>query len=229
MKPIKDFVLIKPHLREETSGLYIDHTYEPSDHVLVIGTVVEIPMKLDKEPWQSEIEIQVGDVVYFDRYSAMQAFGNTYHGESITNDNRVIKVDEIPHLYLKYHNLYMAIREGKRIMLNGYALLTSVEWKAKSNIELVQDVTSHYKIFKAELSGKSIKYSNPDYEDSEISGGKYYVIDTARGQNSRVQNHVFPVEQFLYRTLDKEYYVAQRCYISAEVSEDVVTENIAKL
>lgn len=229
MKPIKDFVIIKPELRDKCNGLIIDHTFDPSTHVPTIGTVVHLPHRLSVDNWETTMEIQVGDTVFIDKFVSLMAFGNEYNNQTISDGNRIITIDEFPHLYIRYQDLYMAIRNEQKIMLNGYALLTAIDWKPKSSLSIFNYVDKHYKIFKVEKTGSDVIYTNPAYYDAEISEGSYCVVDTARGKNSRLQNHVFPLEQSLYRTLDKEYYVSQKCFISATVNAEIAEENIALL
>ena len=195
MQPIKDYVIIEPQSpeRKTESGLIIVTDYDPSSHVPVIGTVKKLPHKLSSN---KQIELQVGDIVYMDRYACLMAWGREVSEESISKDNSVILIDGVKHFYINYGNVYMAIRDGKKIMVNDYVLMTAVKRQEKSKLVIEKEFYSDL-IFRCELG------------NDEIDEGQYIVIKRARSSKANLQYYVSPVEQHLYRTLDKEYYVVK--------------------
>jgi co-chaperonin GroES (HSP10) len=195
MQPIKDYVIIQPQSpeRKTESGLIIVTDYDPSTHVPVIGTVKELPHKLSNN---KQVELQVGDIVYMDRYACLMAWGREVSEESISKDNSVILIDGVKHFYINYGNVYMAIRDGKKIMVNDYVLMTAVKRQEKSDIIIEKEFYSDL-IFRCELG------------NDEINEGQYIVIQRARSSKANYQYYISPVEQHNYRTLDKEYYVVK--------------------
>lgn len=112
--------------------LHVDTSFEPEKHVVRIGTVEKLPSKLTFKgvgsdiPWHTDIELKVGDkvVMYF------LAVQNCLSDEQkcYSKENGVTKI------YIKYHNIYAAIREGKIIPVNGYVFVEPVEdpaWVSK--------------------------------------------------------------------------------------------------
>ena len=194
IKPIKDYVIVKPQSteRKSSSGLIIVTDYDPSTHVPVIGEVKILPIK------KSECDLQVGDIVFMDRFACLMAWGREFSQESITNDNAIIFIDGIKHFYMNYKNIYMAIRGDKKIMLNDYILVTAVKMIEKSDLVIDKEYYSDL-IFRCEIG------------NDEIKEGEYLIIEkgASKKKNTSYQFYVKPVENHNYRTLEKEYYVVK--------------------
>lgn len=101
-------------------SLQLDTTFEPDKHVVRVGTVEAIPDYLiNNGPWETDIEIQVGDRVVM-YYLAVQ---NCLRPER----KHFIKYFDEVWIFLKYHNIYAVIRDGEIIPVNGYLLVEPQE------------------------------------------------------------------------------------------------------
>ena len=101
--------------------LHLDTTYEPEKHIVRVGTAEAVPDYLieDGSPWKTDIEIQEGDRVVM-YYLAVQ---NCLRPEY----KRFMKYFDEIWVFLKYHNIYAVIRDGKIIPVNGYVLVEPKE------------------------------------------------------------------------------------------------------
>jgi co-chaperonin GroES (HSP10) len=121
--------------------MFIDISFDPQKFVATSGIVMDIPDMLmpDRFPdgshnprgmeWDTEIEIQVGDKAFYQKYEALVALGRLANPSMATWEEtasyRVVG-DEI-HIFIPYHSLYCVEREGELIMCNGYVLVEPVE------------------------------------------------------------------------------------------------------
>lgn len=136
MDPDNDFVVTPGGLK-----LYIDTAFEPEKHIVRTGEVVAVPRQIVKTekslPWDTEMEIQVGDrvIMYF---LAVQNCLAKERKTYVREGNQVW-------IIIKYQNIYAVIREGNIIPVNGYVLVEPIEdpeWirekekASKLNIEL---------------------------------------------------------------------------------------------
>ena len=205
MKPIKNYVIVEAQSpeRKTKSGLTIVTSYNPSEHVPVIGTIKELPLKLSNN---NPIEAQIGDTVFMDRYACLMAWGKEVSEESIVDDNSILKIDGKIHFYINYGNMYMSLRGDKKIMLNNYLLVTPVKMKEKSDLVIDKEYYSDI-VFKCEVG------------DEDVEAGQYIVIQRSRGKKGNLQYYVFPVEQHDYTTLEKQYYVVNKSNVVAIMNE----------
>lgn len=101
--------------------LYIDNTFEPDKHTVVLGTVVAVPQHLNTKnmPWVTDMEIKLGDRVLM-YYLAVQ---NCLRKEI----KRYAKENQDTYIFISYANVYATIRDGKVIPVNGYLLVEPIK------------------------------------------------------------------------------------------------------
>jgi hypothetical protein len=144
--PLTNHILVKPiGNNSEVNGYYIDTSYKPEFHTQVAQEVVAVPKKLKVlDPmhpyamdWETEQEVQVGDIAYFNKLSVMKAQ----------------KLGE--YLLIPYQRCYCVKRGEQIIPINGYTLIEPVleEQKLKSEV-LVLDCVAEY----AEIVAKDITH-----------------------------------------------------------------------
>lgn len=99
--------------------LYIDNTFEPEKHSVVTGTVAAIPKwvrysrKGNRLPWETNLEIKVGDRVVM-YYLAVQ---NSLRPEN----KRFIKENGKTSIFITYNAIYAIINDTNNITpINGY-------------------------------------------------------------------------------------------------------------
>lgn len=140
IKPGINQVLIKlPKLNDEISisngkSLFIDISYEPAKHVNVYGEVIALPSKLyfnKKDPAISleflpQEVIQVGDIVYFSYFHALQAMGDLIDPENAKSPKYVEYNGDV-YIFLIYSAIYFAKRGEEIIPTNGYSICEELE------------------------------------------------------------------------------------------------------
>jgi len=112
---------------ETKSGfkIAIDTSFEPEKHTVRVGTVLSFPKKLiynntpDSMPWDTEMELQEGDRVIMYFLAVMNCL--------VKEKKAYIKEGKELTIFIKYHNIYAVIRDGKIIPINGYVLVEHME------------------------------------------------------------------------------------------------------
>lgn len=128
--PQGNYVLIKPYMDMRTSsnieGVVLDMTFEEEKHAARVGEVIAVPEKLyyteqgpDSLPWDTDMEIQVGDEVTYHFLSATTATDR--HWE------RYVEFDGEIYIFVNYDRIFTAKRNGEIICLNGFVLVEPVE------------------------------------------------------------------------------------------------------
>lgn len=190
--------------------LFVDHSYEPQDHVPVTGEVLVVPtLKFDpnRHEWESTCEIKVGDKVWINYLAVLLALGRSY---DIAQENPQPLYDE-EGIFVKYSDLYMS--EDK--MLNGYVLLEPVKQKLPETCLEIPDRLHHLKsriIGKVLKTGsKNLRYNDPIWVDSDVEEGDHIVFQEYANQK---------IEHELY--VKRDLRVVQRRFIEAIVNLDSV-------
>jgi len=135
MKPINNFVLIKPLPADEirlSNGkkLYLDTRFEEYKNAPTSGTVVEVPSELKfrksgvSMPWLTDMELQVGDTVIFN-YLAVRLSGSA---------GLILEGGITP---VPYDMIYAAIREGEVICVNGGVIVEPDQDEELSEVEKI--------------------------------------------------------------------------------------------
>jgi co-chaperonin GroES (HSP10) len=139
LDPDNDFIVTPKGVR-----LLVDTTFEPEKHVVRVGTVTSLPEKLyyrrklhinlsaeelknqsstrlryDGMPWKTEMELKIGDRVVMYFMAVQNCLRNEY--KWYVREGKTIRI------FIKYQNIYAAIRDGKVIPVNGYVLVEPVE------------------------------------------------------------------------------------------------------
>jgi co-chaperonin GroES (HSP10) len=191
-------------------SLYIDTDFEPEKHTVVTGTVEAIPPKLDWKqlPWKTEIEVQVGDRVVMYYMAVMNCMAK--------EQRRYIREMGRTYIFLKYSNIYAAIRDGQIIPVNGYILAEPIPdpWHEKfkndalaKGIELVElETKSNKNVVFAKLVhvGKPIELYRDNYlcdDHIDVSQGDEVILKKVRD---------IPIEYEYHTTLNRKLYRIQR-------------------
>lgn len=190
--------------------LYIDHSFEPQDHVPVTGEVLVLPtLRFDpnKHEWETTCEISVGDKVWVNYLAVLLALGHSYdanqeHPQPMYDDEGV---------FIKYSDLYMS--EDK--MLNGYVLIEPVKQKLPETSLVIPDRLHHLKsriIGKVLKTGsKNTRYNDPLWEDSDVEVGDY--VSFMEYSNLKLDHELYS---------KRDLRVVQRRFIDAVVNIDSI-------
>ena len=120
--PLGNMVLIKPEresdqvITESGIKLYIDPTFDEEKHAVRYGEVMAVP-----------------DVITYGLFSRRSIDWETdiNPGATIQAENfgEYIFVGEKKHYFIRYDEIYLALRKKKMIMLNGFILIKPVKEK----------------------------------------------------------------------------------------------------
>lgn len=237
-KPIMNHVLIKPDRRndevlvgtDDKFKLYLDTTWADGEHVCVKGTVMAVPDQLvymrgltPLMEWQTTMELQVGDKVWYDFVAGKNAFGNDRH-----TDLRCFEVGDDIYIAIKYCDCFVAKRGDQTIMLNGYVLAEPIEDEIKTTILLPDFLKKK----------RSNKFARVAYVGSCNGGYMYYdkAIDDVVWRNAD-PDEIAPGDVIAFSPftdIDLEYDIhasfegkkvfsrIQRKYINAIIKEEVL-------
>lgn len=199
--------------------LYIDTEFEPEKHTVVTGTVEALPPRLvwKELPWKTENELQIGDKVVMYYMAVMNCMAK--------EQRRYIKEPGTGNVYifLKYSNIYAAIRNGQIIPINGYILAEPIPdpWYEKlkadalsKGIELVDlDLKSNKNVVFARLVhvGKPIEL----YRDNYLSDDHIDVVPGDEVILKKVRD--IPVEYEYHSKLGRKLFRIQRHDILAKL------------
>jgi hypothetical protein len=200
-----------PHQNKDTttkSGILVvgDQDFKPAQHAERWGYVYRIPDKLvfdGDDPyssqWETTIECEVGDKVWFDYHSAMYAYTMECEGEW--------------YKIMSYTSLYVVLRGDKIIPLNGYMMLKRYIPPKKSELSLDEKADEDYGIvYKA---GRP----NTNYlldvwnDDVEINEGDHVLFEAGTS--------CFPLEHSMHQEfVEGDLVLQHRKRVLAVVSED---------
>ena len=215
-KPINNLVLIHitPSEYERlASGIFLgdvesitdEHRrYEPAEHAVRMGRVVAVPdvFQYTKTPnigsdWDTEIEIEVGDLVWFSHTDAYNA--------------QLVRCSGEWYYMMRYTNLILAKRGNSIIMLNGYLLADPVYRYIKHPLLIgVIDKELDYSTAIVTHAGKPVRYKSSFYTSNEdIDVGDKVMLANAKA--------FIWLESDLHLMLDgKKHRVIQRRYVTCK-------------
>ncbi len=169
-----------------------------ADQGVIHGYVHAIPDKLffdrdseDGLPWETELEIEVGDRLVFDYLDALNC-------DEIEVGDRVFKI-------LDYTSLYVAIRGEDIISLNGYNLLLPCLRKPTSEFDINQETRDFSKGVVKHLAKPNKRYNDINKSDGIELG----VGDTVMFTDHYAKNPLFAERYKEYVTLDEQYLICQ--------------------
>jgi co-chaperonin GroES (HSP10) len=187
-------------------GIYLispsDLDWRPAEHTNRISEVVLPPERLDfnkrpdSMPWDTDMELQKGDIVWHDFMAA--------HNCPVL---RTAEEPEEEYKLLSYYDIYLAKRGEEFIPLNGYVLCEEVK-EEKSKLEIDNKINK--KLGKVVYLGKP----NRSYKDSKATDE----ADIQEGDiiiKRREDIHIL-LESAEHQQLDKPYFIIQRKDIYAK-------------
>lgn len=143
--------------RVTKSGIIVvgDGDFNPADHAQRVGVVRWVPEELNFKQTEvhCDMELQVGDKIWFDYMTGLNC---------VQYD-----VDGVEYKFMNYSDLYVADRDGRKIMLNGYCLFELVDAESDSPLAIkTGKKDARYGICK--YAGKPNKrYTNAEWQDDE--------------------------------------------------------------
>ena len=212
-----DFVLLrlKPMNTEisfSTSSFLIDYSFNPSFHQNLVGDVVMLPNKFSiptKDTvkrgieWLPDIDLNVGDRVIVDYFQLLQHFGKIVHRYSNDSQELYIRDGNDFLVFVNYHELFCKI--DPIVPLNGWVIYEGI-YDDESYGEFKNKLLSE-KMGRVKYVGKS----NLEYQDGSIDVDGFDIGDIIifkKGFYRKLEND-------LYATQDKNYYLTQKRWILA--------------
>ena len=219
-KPISNSVLLRINEKHDkltygTLTLINDTTYDIGKHAPNKGVVVKVPDKfvysktpnINTSDWDTDIEVEEGDLVYFDYLSGIEC-------------NKIEHEDKLYYI-LPYHTLYISKREvydklnitkTEIIPLNGYVLLEPIiKEEGYKDFKFEREQAKYATVAYSGSCNK--KYRNKQYyDDSDIRAGEKVIYGKVSG--------LF-LEQEEYSSLNgnKRYRIIQRRFLTGIIEE----------
>lgn len=164
IKPLNNYVIVKDAMdnRDEqgnvimNSGLLISPIWDEARHVNVVMEVVKTPAKLNYKQWEdirggkymewdTDIQIESGDILWGDYLEKLLSYK--------------FEVNGVVYYFIRYDSLFMAVRKGMDVMLNGY-LLAERLYDKPSTILIVEEkpIPNTFKVLRKGLPNYSYRY-----------------------------------------------------------------------
>lgn len=109
----------------------------PADIASIIGNVVKVPDRLwfdakaqDGMPWDTDMELKIGDLVWFSFLESANAVEIVINTPSGINQHKLIRI-------IPYQDVFVAKRGKEVICLNGYCLLEQVQLPKLSKYDIL--------------------------------------------------------------------------------------------
>jgi co-chaperonin GroES (HSP10) len=134
-RPNDNWVIILPDIDDsnKVGNLELETSYDNEKYSITKGTVVALPKALyfDKKnkgrsmSWRTEMELEVGDEVYFHYLSSIN---------SMSGENRTLEINGELCLLIRYESIFCAQRGDVVIPINGYLLMDPVRYTREDNL-----------------------------------------------------------------------------------------------
>lgn len=172
------------------------------------GEVVAVPERLIFDPniecsmkWDTDMELKVGDNVI---YHYLVFFNAT--DPNLINDGKLLKEEDGNfYLYVPYDSIFLAIRDEKIVMLNGWVLAKKVQ---KDSTFIVPDKYKDIKnLFSIHHNGSNNRsHEHTEYVDAEVNVGDFVITDKSCD---------IPLQHKTFSLLNEEYFRIQKKNILA--------------
>ena len=219
--PLGNMVLIKPEresdqiITESGIKLYIDPTFDEEKHAVRYGEVMAVPDVITyglfsrrSIDWETDMELKVGDMVFINPGATIQA----------ENFGEYIFVGEKKHYFIRYDEIYLALRKKKMIMLNGFILIKPVKEKQVKPKKIILPDAIKKKV--SEKYGIVKKVGTPNrgyyFGTKKVRGKDYEEVKEGDKIIFKKFNNI-PLEYQMHSQLGEEYYRIQRKNIVARV------------
>lgn len=199
--------------------LLIDTTFEPQDHISVIGKIISIgqliPLKthinsdvrLDWEPVQV---LKPEDIVFLDYHAVLMALGQRGGIELVVDGLDTFFYDEGRiFVFVPYSSILLAVREDKFVMPNGYVLVQRLMERPVTSLILPEYLEN--KLLKNMCEVVAAGKANKRYIDKKHSD----VPDNLHPERHILveEKGFIKLENDMHATLPKDFYVIQRRWI----------------
>jgi co-chaperonin GroES (HSP10) len=205
--PLQDNSIIK------LSGVdvYLDTTFQKEKHAITCGRVVSVPTQID-DTLNTDIEIKVGDVVFFHYLSVINA---------LKDDRYFIEMSSKEIIYpVLYESLYCARRDNAIIPLNGYILVAPI---LKHKEEKIGNIFLPETMLKQEVVSRGVVayHGKPRRNEKQLCG----VGDTVLFRKSSA----VPIQYDLHDSVGEKLYRMKSDSIMGIISQKNSSEETIHL
>lgn len=116
-------------------GITIKTDYEVSYWTPRTGIVVSVPESLSDMAWETKVEIQPGQRIWFEYLDALMALGKLGNPGGI-DIPRWRKEGDSVLVFIRYDSIVMAEKDGEYYTVNGYVVLKPIKHKVESSLIL---------------------------------------------------------------------------------------------
>ena len=151
------------HIKTKDGGeLYLDTSYAPEKHVTVTGIVKAVPTNLifnpedpNMMPWDTDLEIQVGDRVIIHYLAVMNCFRKEIKKYWAEDGKRFV--------FIQYRSVYCILRGQEIIPINGYCLIEPMPDRYIESLEERADTAGLILAGMKEQNNKRVVYGRVAY------------------------------------------------------------------
>jgi hypothetical protein len=190
-------------------GISIITKYEPSYYAPRYGTVAVIPNRLKfgigGMSWKTDIEIQVGDTVWFNYLVCLMALGKLLNPVYRSDETRYYTCGEDIYVLLPYESLIVAKREVSKfptgytetICLNSYVIGKQIKRKVSDKLIVNDEKTGWIKLL--HVGNPVTEYLTETIEIEDVEAGDTVLINKklAEKLENGMTNH-FSQEEVLF-------------------------------
>lgn len=190
-------------------GISIITKYEPSYYAPRYGTVAVIPNRLKfgigGMSWKTDIEIQVGDTVWFNYLVCLMALGKLLNPVYRSDETRYYTCGEDIYVLLPYESLIVAKREVSKfptgytetICLNSYVIGKQIKRKVSDKLIVNDEKTGWVKLL--HVGNPVTEYFTETVEIEDVEAGDTVLINKklAEKLENGMTNH-FSQEEVLF-------------------------------
>jgi co-chaperonin GroES (HSP10) len=189
----KIIVEIEQKYQDKQNGLQIDVSYAPEEYATLKGTVVSVPLRVDKAYWKGDIEqlAKIGDEVWFS-YGIIYDY-KTYKDRETPVYKNLLLHEGKEYWKVDYSEVFCIKRDGQILMPTQHVILAPVkddrELITPSGISLVkehldyQDRGEIVALPKTDISvkvGDIVPLERQYMQHYILFGKKHYIVPTRR-------------------------------------------------
>ena len=224
IKPGINRVLVQLHPHNDRIAfnggeLLLDTSYEPQDHISVIGKVISVgkiiacktyihsDVRLD---WEPEQVLQPDDIIFLDYHTVLMALGQRGAAQLVEGGLDTFFTQEgFIFVFIPYYGVLLSVRDNKFVMPNGFVLVKRLLERPVTGLYVPEYLENKPSKTKCEVVAAGLpnrRYFDKKYSDAyePLEPGTKLIVDN-KGW--------IKLENDMHATLPKDFYVIQRRWI----------------
>ena len=199
--------------------LDLDTSYEPQEHISVIGKVLSIgkliPLKTYinsdvRLDWYPEQVLLPGDIVFLDYHAVLMALGQRGSAQLVEGAlDTFFTQDGFIFVFVPYSAILLSVRDGGFVLPNGYVLVKRLMERPVSDLivpDYLKNKPHKYMVEVIAAGAPNRSYIDPKHNDVHeiLHPGKRIIVKDIG---------LIKLENDMHATLPKDFYVIQRRWI----------------